>query len=88
MAVFRAVENRRPMIRAANTGFSAFIGPEGRIIALSSLFEEETLKASIGISNSPLTFYARFGDLFAFSLLAVSLIKILSLLWHEWLVRR
>ena len=88
MAVFRAVENRRPMIRAANTGFSAFIGPDGRIIALSSLFEEETLKASIGISNSPLTFYARFGDLFAFSLLAVSLIKILSLLWHEWLVRR
>lgn len=83
MAVFRAVENRRPMIRAANTGISAFIGPEGRIIELSSLFKEETLKASIGISNSPLTFYARFGDLFAFSLLAISLIKILSRLWQK-----
>jgi apolipoprotein N-acyltransferase len=88
MAVFRAVENRRPMIRAANTGFSAFIGPEGKIIELSSLFEEEVLKASIGISNSPLTFYARFGDLFAFSLLAISLIRILSRLWYNWIVRR
>jgi apolipoprotein N-acyltransferase len=83
MAVFRAVENRRPIIRAANTGFSAFIESEGRIVELSSLFKEEILKASIGISNSPLTLYARFGDLFAFSLLAISLIKILSRLWHK-----
>jgi apolipoprotein N-acyltransferase len=88
MAVFRAVENRRPMIRAANTGFSAFIGSEGRITEASSLFKEEILKASIGISHSSLTFYARFGDLFAFSLLVISLIRILSLLWHKWALRR
>ena len=88
MAVFRAVENRRPMIRAANTGFSAFIGSDGRIIKSSSLFKEEVLKASVGISNSPLTFYARFGDLFAFSLLAISLIGMLSLLWFKGVVRR
>lgn len=83
MAIFRAVENRKPMIRAANTGFSAFIGADGKIIKLSSLFEEEILKSSIGISNSPLTFYARFGDLFAVSLLAISLIRVLSRLWFK-----
>jgi len=78
MAVFRAVENRLPMIRAANTGFSAFIDPCGKISATSSLFTEEILKSSVNISNLPLTFYTRFGDLFAFSLLVVSVIKILS----------
>lgn len=78
MAVFRAVENRRPMIRSANTGFSAFIGTQGQIIKQSTLFNKEVLKASIGISGHPLTFYTRFGDLFALSLLAISLIKILS----------
>lgn len=77
MSVFRAVENRMPMIRAANTGFSAYIGPEGRIISRGNLFTEEVLKASLDISVRPLSFYARFGDIFAQSLLAISLAKCL-----------
>jgi apolipoprotein N-acyltransferase len=77
MSVFRAVENRMPMIRAANTGFSAFIGPEGRIINRGNLFTKEVLKASLDISVQPLSFYARFGDIFALSLLAISLAKCL-----------
>jgi len=84
MAVFRAVENRRPLIRAANTGFSAFIDARGEIIAQSDLFCEETLKASINISKSPPTFYSRFGDLFALSLLVICLIKFFA----HWLQKR
>lgn len=80
MAVFRAVENRRPMIRAANTGFSAFIEPQGKIIARSGLFTEETLKISLNVPKNPLTFYARFGDLLALLLLGISLIKTFSCL--------
>jgi len=38
MAVFRAVENRKPLVRAANTGISGFIDSSGRIIASSGLF--------------------------------------------------
>lgn len=33
-AVFRAIENRRPMLIAANTGFSAHIDGSGRVLAL------------------------------------------------------
>ena len=83
MAVFRAVENRRPLIRSANTGFSAFIGPQGKIIARGDLFCEETLKESIDISNSGSTFYTRFGDIFALSMFIFSLIKISSFLWKR-----
>jgi apolipoprotein N-acyltransferase len=73
MSVFRAVENRMPVIRSANTGFSAYIGPDGSIISRGNLFTEEVLKASLDISVQPLSFYARFGDIFAQSLLAISL---------------
>jgi apolipoprotein N-acyltransferase len=83
MAVFRAVENRRPMIRAANTGFSAFIRPTGKIVALSALFSREVLRCSVPVGESSLTFYTLFGDVFAFSVMVISLIKILSFLWHR-----
>jgi apolipoprotein N-acyltransferase len=83
MAVFRAVENRRPMIRAANNGLSAFIRPQGEIAAISTLFNEEVLRVRVDIPKAPLTFYARFGDLFAFSLLVITLIKTLSYWWHR-----
>ncbi len=83
MAVFRAVENRRPLIRSANTGFSAFIGPQGKIMSRGRLFHEETLKSSLDISNSALTFYTRFGDIFARILLILSIIKISILLWQR-----
>ena len=84
MAVFRAVENKRPMIRAANTGFSAFIGPQGAILSESNLFTEEVLERSLTLSGSSLTFYSRFGDLFAIALLVISLAKIFSCLRAKW----
>lgn len=65
MSVFRAVENRRPLIRAANTGISAIIDSRGRIRHRTELFEEETLMATIDLSDRNLTLYARFGDVFA-----------------------
>jgi apolipoprotein N-acyltransferase len=82
MAVFRAVENRRPLVRAANTGISAFIDAKGKIVSRSSLFTEEVLKDSVNISKAPLTFYARFGDLFTFLLLAFCSVKLLFVFCH------
>ncbi len=45
MTVFRAVENRRSLVRAANTGISGFIGPTGEIHKETSLFKAQTINA-------------------------------------------
>ncbi len=83
MAVFRAVENGRPMIRAANTGFSAFIGPQGRLTTRSQLFKEQVLTQDLRWGHASLRFYTRYGDLFAFTLLVISFLKIVHMLWYN-----
>lgn len=73
MAVFRAVENRRPLIRAANTGISAFISPFGKIWARSGLFRQAALVRDIRPVSNSLTLYTRFGDVFALFMCGISL---------------
>jgi len=41
---FRAIEHRRYLVRATNTGISAIIDPLGRIIAETELFETRSLR--------------------------------------------
>jgi apolipoprotein N-acyltransferase len=43
LAVFRAVENRLVLIRSTNTGVSAFIDPNGRVLAQTGITGAETL---------------------------------------------
>lgn len=45
MTVFRAVENRRSLVRAANTGISGFVTPVGELHKESSLFRAQTMNA-------------------------------------------
>ncbi len=77
MSLFRAVENRRPMIRAANTGFSAFIDSNGRITMKGDLFDEEVLMKEVRVKDGSLTFYSRYGDIFVYLVLIICLIKFL-----------
>ncbi len=76
MAVFRAVENRRALVRAANTGISGFIDPSGRITASTPLFEDAAMTRDIPILNEK-TLYTRFGDLFAFICLAAAALTLI-----------
>ena len=77
MAVFRSVETGIPMIRAANTGFSAFIGTDGKILSKTHLFVEAVLDQSIPVSPAKPTLYTRSGDLFAGGLVLISLLNLL-----------
>lgn len=65
MTVFRAVENRLYLVRAANTGISAIIDPLGTILARTGIFERTVLKGEVKMIDEK-TFYAAYGDVFVY----------------------
>jgi apolipoprotein N-acyltransferase len=70
-AIFRCVETRRPMVRAANTGVTCFVNEFGRVTQklqddTGSTFTEGVLTGEVKIpTENELTFYTRHGELFA-----------------------
>jgi apolipoprotein N-acyltransferase len=76
MTVFRAVENRRALVRSANTGISGFIDPAGRVLASTPLLQDATLVRSVPLMKTK-TVYTRIGDLFAQVCFAAALIVVL-----------
>jgi apolipoprotein N-acyltransferase len=83
--IFRCVETRRPMIRAANTGVTCFINQFGRVTQMlrdetGSTFIEGVLTGEINVpTKHELTFYAVHGELFAKTCAAITLIAIVAL---------
>ena len=66
MGVVRAVENRRYMVRNANTGISAIIDPYGRIEAETPVGIRTILDGTAHF-RSDRTFYTQHGDVFAYA---------------------
>jgi apolipoprotein N-acyltransferase len=89
-AIFRCVETRRPMVRAANTGVTCFVNELGRVTQMlqdetASTFGEGILTGEIKVpAESELTFYALHGDLFAKACTAVTLIATIVMIWIRW----
>lgn len=70
--IFRAVENRRPVLRSANTGISGAIDPYGVVLQQSSLGQRGVLMASVPVGLFPKgSFYAQHGDWFGWLCLLV-----------------
>lgn len=65
-ARLRAIETRRPIIRSANTGISAFITPEGKISTSQYYNTRKALIGELEISPVERTFYVNHGDYLAF----------------------
>lgn len=77
-AVFRAIELRRPMVRATNTGVTCFIDPQGRVTSrlddpdTGRSFVEGVLPGEVSVPlKGGMTVYARFGDWFALMMLLI-----------------
>jgi len=77
LAVFRAVENRRALVRSANTGISGFIDPVGRVVDSTDLFQNAVRTYIVPLINKT-SFYTRFGDLFATCCMAAMFLVILT----------
>ena len=82
-AIFRCVENRRPMVRAANTGVTCFVNEFGRVTQIlqddtGNTFNEGVLTGEISVpQDRHLTFYARHGELFAKFCASITLLAVL-----------
>jgi apolipoprotein N-acyltransferase len=63
-AVLRAIENRRWIVRSANTGISSFIDPNGNMYDETRINEESLLSREVGCIKEK-TFYSMHGDMFA-----------------------
>lgn len=63
-AVFRAVENGRPLARAAASGLTCVVDTLGRITARSPLYEQSVLVADVPLPGNGFTLYTRWGDWF------------------------
>ena len=70
-AIFRCVETRRLLVRAANTGVTCFVNRFGRVTQVlldsnGSQFTEGVLTGTVEVpTDGRLTFYVRHGELFA-----------------------
>ena len=63
-ASFRAIENRRWIVRVANGGISGFVDPTGVLHDETKLYTAATLRGTIEPRREQ-TFYVRHGDIFA-----------------------
>jgi len=65
MAVFRAVENNRSMVRSTSSGQTCAVNPDGRVIAIAPPFAESRLNVKVPIVKGN-TFYTLYGDYLGF----------------------
>jgi len=91
-ALFRAVENRRPLLRSTESGYTVSIDPTGRIEAgAPDAYTEGYLMARVSRARFPLTIYTRFGDWFpqlSGLLIAAIAIAMIGMRLHRWMERR
>ena len=62
LAKFRAIEQRRFLIRSTNSGISAFVDPTGKVLAHTGLFESAAMAQSISWMKGK-TVYRVVGDI-------------------------
>ena len=82
MTVFSAVENDRYVVRAGNSGISGIIAPTGKILEQTKIFKRTFIAGNIRLISRK-TFFALYGNIFAYAAIAVFLLSILYLILNK-----
>ncbi len=86
-AILRAVENGRSVVRAANTGISSVISPEGEIKEFIECDIAGQITADIELSKE-LTLYTRIGNIFVYICIVFTIVCLLPRkFWNKITVR-
>ncbi|MDR3047592.1 MAG: apolipoprotein N-acyltransferase [Bacteroidales bacterium] len=86
----RAIECRRTVLRAANTGISAVINEKGDVIAKTNYNERTSLKATV-YPNDKLTFYVKYGDYLAkiaILMMIACFIYLFEEIWSKFVIKK
>jgi apolipoprotein N-acyltransferase len=78
-AIFRAVENGRPVVRVTNTGISALIDEKGVVEEQTGSFQTD-VRVWRFVPSGRRTFYTRHGDLFVHICAAITLLVFIAIL--------
>jgi apolipoprotein N-acyltransferase len=86
LSVFRAVEARTDLVRAVNTGVSAFVDATGRVYAKTYAVDPsvdergaDAIRARVSLMEGGHTVYSRVGDLFGYLCAGATVF-----LWLAW----
>lgn len=82
-AIFRAVENGRPVLRVTNSGLSALIGSDGFVQQHTEGFQADVRNWSVSESSTSKTFYTRHGDLFVQICAVITFVIFIALLFSR-----
>lgn len=77
MAAFRSIETRLPQVRATNSGYSAFILPDGSLRSVTEFDSSTEQSVALPITKLDSPPFARFGDWFGWLSVLVAVLAVL-----------
>ncbi|MCL2520499.1 MAG: apolipoprotein N-acyltransferase [Spirochaetaceae bacterium] len=87
-SLFRPIETRRTLARAANAGITAIIDERGRITQQIEPFTDMALLAELNLHTTTTTFYVKFGDWLIAVFIIILLLQLKKLYWPGKLFKK
>lgn len=83
-ARLRAIELRKPVVRAASTGISSFIDQKGQVLKKTQWWQQTAIRESVN-QNYRLTYYALQGNVAGKMAVFFSILLLLAMLSRKWM---
>lgn len=88
-STLRAIETRRPIARAANTGISCFVNQRGDVVQQTEYWTRDVIRGQMN-ANTVMTFYVQHGDYLGrgFTFASALMLLIALLQYFVWRIHR